>query len=70
MEEKKKKAQHNIGKRIAELRKEKGMTQAQLAEKCGMLQPNIAAIEAGKNSTTIDVLERITKALGVKIELR
>ena len=70
MEEKKKKAQHNIGKRIAELRKEKGMTQTQLAKKCGMAQPNIATIEAGKNSTTIDVLERITKALGVKIELR
>ena len=28
------------------------------------------SIGAGKNSTTIDVLERITKALGVKIVLR
>lgn len=69
MEEKKKKAQQSIGKRIAELRKEKGMTQVQLAKKCGMAQPNIAAIEAGKNSTTIDVLERIAKALNVRIEL-
>ena len=31
----------SIGQRIQELRKEAGMTQKDLAEKCGMAQPNI-----------------------------
>ena len=58
-----------IGQRIQELRKEAGMTQTQLAEKCGIAQPNIARIEAGTYATSIDVLSRIAEALGKKIEL-
>ena len=64
-----KKARYEIGKRIAELRKEKGMSQTQLAEAIGMKQPNLANIEAGRFSTTIDVLERIADALDVKLDL-
>lgn len=69
MVQKKKKARYEIGKRIAELRKERGMSQTQLAEAIGMAQPNLANIEAGRFSTTIDVLERIADALGAKIDL-
>jgi transcriptional regulator with XRE-family HTH domain len=58
-----------IGQRIIELRKAAGMTQLQLAEKCGMAQPNIARIENGTYATSIDVLSRIAEALGKKIEL-
>jgi len=58
-----------IGQRIQELRKEAGMTQVQLAEKCGMAQPNIARIEAGTYATSLDVLSRVAEALGKKIEL-
>jgi len=58
-----------IGQRIQELRKEAGLTQTQLAEKCGMAQPNIARIEAGTYATSIDVLSRIAEALGKRIEL-
>lgn len=58
-----------IGQRIQELRKEAGMTQTQLAEKCGMAQPNIARIEAGTYATSLDVLSRIADALGKRIEL-
>ena len=58
-----------IASRIQELRKEAGMTQTQLAEKCGMAQPNIARIEAGTYATSIDVLSRIAEALGKRIEL-
>lgn len=69
MVQKKKKARYEIGKRIAELRKERGMSQTQLAEAIGMAQPNLANIEAGRFSTTIDVLERIADALGATIGL-
>ena len=58
-----------IGQRIQQLRKEVGMTQTQLAEACGMAQPNIARIEAGTYATSIDVLSRIADALGKRIDL-
>lgn len=58
-----------IGQRIQQLRKEAGLTQAHLAEMCGMAQPNIARIEAGTYATSIDVLSRIAEALGKRIEL-
>jgi len=69
MEQAKKKARYAIGKRIAELRKERGVSQTQLADAIGMAQPNLANIEAGRYSTTIDVLERIADALGAKLDL-
>ena len=58
-----------IGKRIAELRKEQGMTQAELADKSGMLRPHIARVESGRYGITLDVLARIAAALGKTIDL-
>ena len=58
-----------IGERIAQLRYDKGLTQAQLAELCGMKQQNIARIEAGTHSTGVDVLSRIADVLGTKLDL-
>jgi transcriptional regulator with XRE-family HTH domain len=57
-----------IGQRIAELRKKKGMTQAQLAEACGMKSPNIARIETGRYSTGLDILSKIADALDCTID--
>lgn len=58
-----------IGQRIAELRKEQGMTQAQLAEAAGLKQSNVSRIEAGKYATTLDILANITQALGCKVDI-
>ena len=58
-----------IGKRIAELRKAKGLTQAQLAEKTGFSQSNIGRIETGRYSVGLDVLAKIAEALGASVEL-
>ena len=60
---------YRLGGLIKHLRFMQGMTQKDLAEKCGMAQPNIARIEAGTYATSIDVLSRIAEALGKKIEL-
>jgi len=57
-----------IGKRIAELRKEKGLSQAKLAELTGIDSGHIARIELGKYSTGIDVLYKISEALGYRID--
>ena len=58
----------SIGKRIAELRKQKGWSQAELAEKCKMAPGNIARIETGKYSTGVDLLGKIADALGFEID--
>jgi len=60
---------YRLGGLIKHLRFMQHMTQTQLAEKCGMAQPNIARIEAGTYATSIDVLSRIAEALGKRIEL-
>ena len=58
-----------IGNRIAQLRKEKGITQEQLAEMTGLRQPNIARIELGKYSIGFDILQTIAEALGCDVDL-
>lgn len=58
-----------IGQRIAQLRKEQGMTQVQLAEAADILQPNLARIENGRYGLTVDVLARITNALGCELAI-
>ena len=57
-----------IGARIAELRKAKGMTQKDLAEATGLIQPNIARIENGRYSTSLDTLAKIAEALGARLD--
>jgi UDP-N-acetylglucosamine 1-carboxyvinyltransferase len=58
-----------IGRRIAELRKGKKMTQAELAERSGLGQGHIARLEAGQYGATIDVLSSIAGAMESTIEI-
>ena len=58
-----------IGKRIAELRKEKELSQVDLALKTGLDKGHIARIELGRYSVGLDTLQKISDALEVKIEL-
>lgn len=58
-----------IGRRIAEIRKEKGMTQTQLAELCGLQQAHIARIENGKYSVGLDTLAQIADAMEARIDI-
>ena len=53
------------GARIAELRKIRGMTLGELAEKTGVSKPTILRIETGENDTTVGRLIKIAEALGV-----
>lgn len=57
-----------IGRRIAEIRKERGLTQTQLAQQCGQQQAHIARIEAGRYSVGLDTLAQIADAMGMKID--
>lgn len=60
---------HRIGARISELRREKGMTQMQLAQAAGLQRVTVARIEAGRFAARLDTLEDIARALGGSVEL-
>lgn len=52
--------------RLREIRKERGLTQVQLAELCGMPQSTISRIESGSTTgVDFETLDRIADALGV-----
>ena len=57
----------DFGKFIAELRKEKGMTQLQLAEKLNVTDKAVSRWETGKNFPDIEIFEDLSKILEVSI---
>ena len=59
-----------VGKRIAQLRKEKGLTQEQLSAMTGLDRANIAKIEKGRYNTGIDIIGKLCDALGCRIDLK
>lgn len=54
---------------IKELRKNKGMTQKDLAMKTGIANSTIAKIENGRFSFSMDVIEPICEVLEVELNL-
>lgn len=58
-----------IGWRIAAIRSSLGLSQSELADAVGMHQPNIARIERGRYSTSVDILGKIAAALGKRVDI-
>ena len=58
-----------IGKKLRVLRDKKGISQRDLSEICNVSQTNIANIENGKYSVGLDVLHRMSSALGANVEI-
>ena len=57
-----------IGVRIAELRKNKGLTQEQLAGTMEISPKYLSSIERGKENPTLDTIIKLSESLGVNIE--
>ena len=55
-----------LGQKIKEIRKLRGMTQEQLAEIVGIGISNISYIETGKFAPSIENFEKVVKALDVE----
>jgi DNA-binding XRE family transcriptional regulator len=53
-----------VGKEIHRVRKEKDLSQEQLAQKAGVSQQLISRIEKGKENISLITLKKISKALG------
>lgn len=57
-----------FGKRIRDLRKQKGYSQEQLADRADLHRTYIGAIERGEQNVSLDNIAKIAKALSVRIE--
>ncbi|MGG4035871.1 helix-turn-helix transcriptional regulator [Paenibacillus cisolokensis] len=57
----------SIGSRITKLREEKGLTRYRLAIKSGISFSYMSAIEEGKHSPSLDVVEKVASGLGIKL---
>lgn len=56
-----------LGKRISDIRKEKGLTQVELGFRADMEKPNMNRIEKGGTNPTVLTLRKISAALGVDL---
>src|ERR1039457_2324330 len=57
-----------IGERVARLRKERGYTQVELAEKVGIIQTIVSAIETDALKLSAEMAVRFALALGVSTD--
>lgn len=57
-----------IGERIARLRKERGYTQVELAEKVGIIQTIVSALETNALKLSAEMAIRFAMALGVSTD--
>ena len=58
-----------IGDRLRKLRREAGLTQAEVARRLGARQPYIAAVEAGRSNLTLAQLVEIATATGAVMDI-
>lgn len=58
-----------ISEGIRKIRKLKGLTQKEVAQKLGVIQQYISSIESGKDNFSIDTLINIAKALDKRITI-
>lgn len=57
-----------FGQRLRELREQKGLSQEALAHDAGLDRTYISGVERGKRNISLENIERLAVALGVKIE--
>lgn len=60
---------YDIALQVIDLRRKRGLTQKQLAERCGIDQGDISRIERGSTSPTARTLQRIADVLDADLRL-
>jgi transcriptional regulator with XRE-family HTH domain len=56
---------NNFGKRLRQIRRQKDITQEQLAEAIGVSPTFMSNLERGINGPSFDILQKLTEVLGV-----
>lgn len=61
---------YELGKTVRGMREKLGWTQSDLARESGMTQSAVARFEAGGTIPTLPILERLARALNLRVEVR
>lgn len=56
-----------LGKKVQRARRKAGLTQEELAERTGISRAYMGFIEQGRYSASLEVLEKLARALRVKL---
>lgn len=56
-----------VGQKVRKLRKERAMTQSELASRIGIIQSDLCRMEKGEYKVSLDVLFRILQVFGMRI---
>ncbi len=56
-----------LGKKVQRYRKKTGMSQEEVAHKVGISRAYMGYIEQGRNVPSLEILEKIAKAIKVKL---
>ena len=62
-------AERDVMRQIVEARMEEGLTQQELAERCGMKASNLCRLENGNGNPSVATLEKIARGLGRRLEI-
>jgi transcriptional regulator with XRE-family HTH domain len=57
-----------VGKNVQELRRQRGLSQEELAHLAGVHPTYLSGVERSRRNPTISILQRIAEALGSDIE--
>jgi DNA-binding XRE family transcriptional regulator len=60
---------YTIARQVIELREKHGLTQVELAKRCGLPQSQISRIERGVTAPTTTTVAKIAAALGADLQL-
>ena len=61
--------EYNIKMAIITARRASGMTQTQLADRCGIAQGDISNLETGECNPTLNTLQRLAAAMDMRLKL-
>ncbi|WP_232320109.1 helix-turn-helix domain-containing protein [Herbidospora daliensis] len=59
----------DLGDRLREVRVARNLTQAEVAARAGISQPALSRIELGGGIPTLEMLDRIGRAMGVRFTI-
>ena len=62
-------AERELTRKIVEVRTAEGITQAELAARCGMKASNLCRLENGNANPSVATLARIVRGLGGKLQI-
>ncbi|HJI80376.1 MAG TPA: helix-turn-helix domain-containing protein [Eggerthellaceae bacterium] len=62
-------AKRDVMRQIVEARMKEGLTQQELAERCGMKVSNLCRLENGNGNPSVATLEKIARGLGRRLEI-